>query len=101
MSKRKVKRFTIEQKQDAVKYYRKSGLKYPEVARNLGIAPSTLRGWVEQADIDDGNGPEGALTTAEKEELNRLRREVKELRMQRDFLKKATAFFARDTDITK
>lgn len=99
--KRKITRFTKEQKHDAVKYYRESGLKCPEAARNLGIASSTLRGWVEQADIDDGNGPEGALTTEEREELRRLRREVKDLRMQRDFLKKATAFFAKDTDITK
>lgn len=101
MSKRKIKRFTKEHKSDAVKYYRESGLSCQEAARNLAIAPSTLRGWVEQAEIDDGNGPEGALITEEREELRRLRRENKELRMQCEFLKKTTVFFARDTDIMK
>lgn len=99
--KKNVRRFTKDQKHDAVKYYRESGFNCSEAAKNLGVAPSTLRGWVEQVDIDEGNGPEGALTTEEQEELRRLRREVKDLRMQRDFLKKATAFFAKETDITK
>jgi len=99
--KKQTRRFTKEQKHDAVKYFRESDLKCAEAARNLGIAPSTLRGWVEQADIDEGHGPEGALTTEEKAEIRRLRRENKDLRMQRDFLKKATAFFAKETDITK
>ena len=49
-----------------------------------------------QAEIDDGRGPTGALTTEEREELKRLRREVRQVTMERDFLKKATAFFARE-----
>ncbi|MDP6369757.1 MAG: hypothetical protein QF615_09115 [Planctomycetota bacterium] len=53
---------------------------------------------MRQARVDAGEGPEGALTTEEKGELRKLRREVKRLRMERDFLKKAAAFFAKEND---
>ena len=56
-----------------------------------------MRTWVRQARIDAGNGEPGALTSTEKEELARLRRENRELRMERDLLKQATAFFARES----
>ena len=56
-----------------------------------------MRAWVRQAAIDEGKGPGGALTTAERDELAALKREVKTLRMERDILKKATAFFAKET----
>ena len=62
--------------------------------RHLGLTESSLRNWVEQARADRTKGKTG-LTTAEREELARLRKEV-ELRMERDILKKAAAFFARD-----
>jgi transposase len=52
---------------------------------------------VRQADIDEGRGPAGVLTTAEREELAALKCEVKTLRMERDILRKATAFFAKET----
>ena len=55
-----------------------------------------MRTWVHQADVDAGGGPVGALTTAEKEELSRLRREVKVLRMEREILKRAATFFAKE-----
>ena len=61
----------------------------------LGLTESSLRNWVEQARADRTKGKTG-LTTAEREELARLRKEVRELRMERDVLKKAAAFFARD-----
>ena len=64
-------------------------------ARDLGLTESSLRNWVEQARADRTKGKTG-LTTAEREELARLRKEVRELRMERDVLKKAAAFFARD-----
>jgi transposase len=52
---------------------------------------------VRQADVDAGKGPVGALTTAEKEELSHLRREVKVLRMEREILKRAATFFAKES----
>ena len=58
---------------------------------------TVLRRWIKQADIDEGRGPEGALTTGEREELSRLRRENKQLLMEREILKKATAFFAKQS----
>ena len=51
----------------------------------------------EQAEIDAGRGPSGALTTAEREELTRLRREIRTLKMEREILKKAAAFFAKES----
>jgi transposase len=53
---------------------------------------------VKQASIDEGSGPEGALTSDELEELRRLRRENRTLEMEREFLKKAAAFFAKEQD---
>ena len=58
-----------------------------QVARDLDLTESSLRNWVKQADIDAGQGPEGALTTEELEELRRLRRRVRILEMDRDFAK--------------
>ena len=51
---------------------------------------------MRQAEIDQGNNPSGALTTAERQELTRLRRELRQVKMERDFLKKAASFFARE-----
>jgi transposase len=69
-----------------------------QVARDLDLTRSALDSWVRQAEIDEGSGPEGALTSEEKKELQRLRRQVRTLEMERDFLKKATAFFAKEDD---
>jgi transposase-like protein len=55
-----------------------------QVARELDLAESLVRGWLRQAEVDAGCGPTGALTTAEKEELSKLRRGVKVLRMERE-----------------
>jgi transposase len=67
-----------------------------QVARDLDLDDNTLRRWLQQAEIDEGKGPEGALTSEEREELTRLRRENRILQMERDFAKKAAAFFAKD-----
>ena len=97
MPKRKRRSFTAEQKADAVRLVREVG-SVPQVARDLDLTETALRHWVKQADIDEGHGPEGSLTTDEKEELRKLRRENRTLKMERDFLKKAAVFFAKDQD---
>jgi transposase len=101
MSKRKRRTFTKEQKAEAVRLVRTSGESLSQVARNLDIGENSLRLWVKQADIDEGKGPEGALTTAEKEEMRRLKRKLKRVTMERDFLKKAAAYFAKETEDSK
>jgi transposase len=75
---------------------KEGGRKVPELSRDLGLADSLVRSWVRQSDVDAGKGPAGALTTAEKEELSHLRREVKVLRMEREILKRAATFFAKE-----
>ena len=97
MAIRKRRKYTTEQKADAVRLVREVG-NLAKVARDLDLTQSSLRNWVNQADIDEGQGPDGALTTEEREELRRLRRENRTLEMERDFLKKAAAFFAREQD---
>ena len=62
------KRYTSEFKRDAVELVRSSGRNVTEVARELGVSPEGLRGWVKQAKADRGEGAPGALTTVEKEE---------------------------------
>jgi transposase len=96
MAKRKRRAFTAEFKAQAVKIVRDSGKPIGTVARELDLTETALRSWVRQAEIDAGRGPAGALTTEEREELGQLRREVRTLRMERDILKKATAFFAKE-----
>jgi len=86
-----------EFRREAVELYRASGESLKQVAGDLGIAIESLRSWVKQAEIDVGKR-EG-LTTDEREELRELRREVARLRKEREILKRATAFFARETEI--
>jgi transposase len=68
----------------------------PQVALDLGVSNQTLRNWIKQADVDAGRR-EG-LTTDEREELRRLRRENRTLLQEREILKKAAAFFARESE---
>ena len=79
----------------AVELVRASGLSKAQAARDLGINPETLRLWVKQTEVDDGR--RDGLTTDEEAELARLRREVAVLREEREILKKAAAFFARES----
>jgi transposase len=95
---RKQRRFTPEFKADAVKLVQQSGRSMRELAGDLGVAFGTLSRWVRQAETDAGNGPPGALTSAERTELQQLRRENERLRMEREILKKATAFFAKESE---
>ena len=78
MPKRIRRKFTDEQRADAVRLVKDST--QAQVARNLGIAGTTLSRWVIQAEIDEGEGAAGALTTAEREELRKLRRENRTLK---------------------
>ena len=97
MPRRQRRQYTPEQKADAVRLVRQVG-NLSQVARDLGLTVSVLHRWVQQADIDAGQGAQGALTSDEREELRRLRRENRTLEMERDFLKKAAAFFAKEPD---
>jgi len=97
MEKRKRRSFTKEYKAEVVGLIRKSGKSIGAVARELDLTETAVRRWVAQAEIDSGRGPAGALTTAEREELAQLRRRVKTLEMEREILKKATAFFAKES----
>ena len=96
MAKRKRRAFTPEFKAETVRLVRSGGKSIGQVARDLDLTESALRLWVRQAEIDDGRGKPGELTTEERQELQRLRRENKELRIEREILKKAAAFFAKE-----
>jgi len=96
MIKRKRRNFTAQFKADAVRLCSTGTRSIGQVASDLGLTEKSLRQWVKRAAIDAGKGPAGALTTAEREELQQLRRDNKRLIMERDILKKATAFFAKE-----
>ena len=92
---RKRRRFTDEYKAATVKLVLSGRKTAGQVARDLDLTETAVRHWVRQAQADAGKGPVGVLTTAEKEELAKLRKEVRELRMEREILVKAAAFFAK------
>ena len=97
MEKRKRRSFSKEYKAEVVELIRKSGRSIGAVASELDLSETAVRRWVAQVEIDSGGGPAGALTTAEREELAQLRKRVKTLEMEREILKKATAFFAKES----
>jgi transposase len=86
--------FSDEYKAEVVELCRTSGKSIAAVARDLGLTETALRRWVAQAEIDAGRRP--GLTTEEHAELVALRKENKVLREERDILKRATVFFARE-----
>jgi transposase len=94
--KRARRQFTDEFKAGAVGLVLDEGKTKAQVARDLDLPPSALSRWVEHARADRSKGRTG-LTTAEREEMAQLRKENRELRMERDLLKKAAAFFARES----
>ena len=88
------RKFTREFKVSAVKLVNEQGYSVPDAARSLGVDPTCVRGWVAKLSSQDGLAPsgEGALQA----ELRRLRKENSRLMMEREILKKAAAFFARE-----
>lgn len=88
--------FTEEFRAGAVRLVLDEGKSAGAVARDLDLTDSALRNWVAQARADRTKGKSGGLTTVEREELARLRRENRQLKLERDILKKAAAFFAKE-----
>ena len=91
--------FSPEFKAETVELICSSGRSIPDVCADLDLTVTTVRNWMRQARIDAGEA-EG-LTTDERDELRRLRVENRTLRMERDLMKKAAAFFAKDSDPTR
>jgi transposase len=83
---------------EAVRLARQPGHSVRGLAKDLGISNETLRLWIRQTAVDHGEAP--GLSTDERAELVRLRRENRTLRIEREILKKAAAFFARETEPT-
>jgi len=91
--------FTKEFKEEAVKMVMEGGLSIPEVGRRLSVPKSTLAHWVKmskEGKLSDG-GRKQKVVTVEQMELARLKREVAELKMEREILKKAAAYFAKES----
>ena len=96
LAKRPRRKFSDEFKRDAVEIVNSSGKSIAQVARELGIYDSTLGSWVKQDEIN--RGVRDGVTTAEREEVTELRRENARLRMERELLKRAVAFWVRESD---
>ncbi len=94
-TKRPRRSFTKAFKAEVVELVRQPGNTVSSVARDLDLTETAVRAWVRQADVDDGHR-EG-LTTSEREELAQLRRENRRLTQDVEILKRATAFFAKET----
>lgn len=92
---RRRRSFTPEFKAEAVRVARTSGKSVGAVARELDLTETALRAWIKQADVDERRTPQGTLTTDERAELARLRRELRTVEQERDFLKKTAAYFAK------
>ena len=96
MAQKKRRTFTPEFKAEVVGLCLKGDRSIGQVSRDLGLTESGVRGWVKQHAVDAGGGPPSALTTDERAELRRLRREIRQLKEDREILKKAAAFFAKE-----
>lgn len=96
MGRRARRKFSAEYKAEVVELCRTSGKSVGAIAKEIDLTETCVREWIRRAEVEAGRGPAGALTTAEREELSKLRRENRTLRMERDILRKATAFFAKE-----
>lgn len=95
MERRQRRQFTPEFKAEVVGLVQSSAKSIREVSQDLDLTETAVRAWVRQAEIDQG--AQQGLTTSEREELGRLRRDVRVLKEEREILKKAAAFFAKET----
>ena len=89
--------YSEEFRREAVRLLRSSGRPIPQLAKELGVSPQSLRNWSKREQLDTGQRSDG-LTSDEREELRRLRRENRVLAEERDILRKAAAFFAKESD---
>ena len=96
-TRRQRRNFTDDFKAGAVRLVVEEGKTVAEVARNLDLVPGALGEWVKRAKAEAVKGPPGALTSSERDELTRLRAELRQAKMERDILKKAAAFFAKES----
>jgi transposase-like protein len=100
MAPRKRRVFTDEFKADTVRLHRAGGRTIGQLSKDLDVGETALRSWVARADAEAGGevdrSPKAVLTGAEREELSELRKRVKRLEMEREILKKAAAFFAKE-----
>jgi transposase len=94
MTRRHRRKFTDEFKAETVKRIRESGRTIGSVARELDLTETAVRSWVKQA---EASGPANNLSVDERAELGHLRKENRELRMEKEILRKATAFFAKES----
>lgn len=97
MTRKKRRVFTEEQKAAAIEHVRSTGKTVYQAARDLDLTETALRRWIEEDQRLKAGPVAGELTLAERAELVRLRRENQRLQMERDFLKKAAAFFAKES----
>jgi transposase-like protein len=94
MARRERRKFSDEYKAEVVALVRSSGKSIGEISRDLDLTETAVREWMQRADVDAGK--RNGLTTAEREELSRLRRQVRVLEEERAILKKAATFFAKE-----
>ncbi len=96
MAKKHPRSYPLEFRQNVIELAR-TGKKPEELAVQFEVAAQTVRNWIKRSDLDTGRRDDGS-TTAEREELGKLRKKVRQLEIERDILSKAAAWFARETD---
>ena len=89
------KQYSDEFKEEAVQLVLSEGMSPVQVSRDLGVSLTSINRWVKQVQINQGQ--KDGLSTSEREEIRQLRKEVRTLKMEREILKKAAAFFAKET----
>jgi transposase len=97
MARRKRRAFSDDFKAEAVRLCNLGDRSITQVAKDLDLTDTALRAWVKVAEASDAPSPVSTLTNSERDELHQLRRDVKRLQMEREILKKAAAFFAKES----